>query len=589
MKNIKRTNCCGTLRESDAGMEVALAGWVQTRRDLGGLIFIDLRDRSGVVQLVFDQKYESAFKKAEQLRSEYVIAVRGKVSIRPEENINPKVSTGYIEVICSELQILSRANTPPFPIEDDVKVDESVRLRYRYLDLRRQSMLKNLVFRNNINKAIRDLLHENGFIEVETPMLTRSTPEGARDYLVPSRVNPGEFYALPQSPQLFKQLLMVSGLERYYQIARCFRDEDLRADRQPEFTQLDMEMSFVDISDIIALNEKLLKYVVEKTTDKKVQIPFPKLTYKEALETYGTDKPDTRFGLEIIDVTEIVKQSNFRVFTQAIKNGGSVRGLNIKNGGQIFSRRQIDDLVEKSKENGAKGLAWISLSDGELKSPITKFFTDEIMKMVLKKMGAENGDLMVFVADNSSEVVLSCLGQIRLYLGELLNLIDRNSLSFVWVTEFPLFDYSEEEQRYVAMHHPFTSPMDEDIEFLESDPSKVRSKAYDIILNGTELGGGSIRIHDAEMQKKMLRVLGFSEERAMDNFGFLLKALEYGTPPHGGIAYGLDRMTMLLLNLESIRDCIAFPKTQNASCLMTDAPAQVDKKQLRDLRIEVKI
>jgi aspartyl-tRNA synthetase len=589
MEKIKRTNFCASLRENDAGIEVALSGWVQTRRDLGGLIFIDLRDRSGVVQLVFDQKYECTFKSAEELRSEYVIAVRGKVSKRPEENINPKVSTGYIEVICSELQILSRAKTPPFPIEDDIKVEESVRLKYRYLDLRRRKMLSNIVFRNNVNKAIRDFLQDNGFLEVETPVLTRSTPEGARDYLVPSRVNPGTFYALPQSPQLFKQILMVAGIERYYQIARCFRDEDLRADRQPEFTQLDMEMSFVDVQDVISLNEELLKYVIEKTTDKKIDIPFPRITYKEALDRYGTDKPDIRFGLEMIDISDVVDKSEFRVFKEAVKSGGTVKGINIKNGGQTFSRRQVDDLVEKSKEFGAKGLAWINLSEGEIKSPISKFFAEEVMQMLLERMEAEEGDLLVFVADSNPDLVLSCLGQLRLYLGRLLNLIDKNALSFVWVTQFPLFEYSEEEKRLVAMHHPFTSPMDEDLVFLDSDPSKVRAKAYDIVLNGTELGGGSIRIHDAEIQKKMFKALGFSEERAKDNFGFLLKAFEYGTPPHGGIAYGLDRMMMLLLGLDSIRDCIAFPKTQNASCLMTEAPAGVDYKQLKDLHIQVKI
>ncbi len=589
MERIKRTNFCGNLRESDVGIEVALSGWVQTRRDLGGLIFIDLRDRSGIVQLVFDQKYECAFKSAEELRNEYVIAVRGKVSKRPEENINPKVNTGYIEVICNELQILSRAKTPPFPIEDDIKVEESIRLKYRYLDLRRHKMLNNIVFRNNVNKAIRDFLQDNGFLEVETPMLTRSTPEGARDYLVPSRLNPGTFYALPQSPQLFKQILMVAGIERYYQIARCFRDEDLRADRQPEFTQLDMEISFVDVQDVISLNEKLLKYVIEKTTDKIIDLPFPRMTYKEALDSYGTDKPDIRFGLEIIDISDIVDKSEFRVFKEAVKSGGSVRGINIKNGGQTFSRRQIDDLVEKSKEFGAKGLAWINLLEGEIKSPISKFFAEEIMQMLLERMKAEAGDLLVFVADSNPDLVLSCLGQLRLYLGRLLNLIDKDALSFVWVTQFPLFEYSEEEKRFIAMHHPFTSPMDEDLVFLDNDPSKVRAKAYDIVLNGTELGGGSIRIHDAEIQKKMFRALGFSEDRAKDNFGFLLKAFEYGTPPHGGIAYGLDRMIMLLLGLDSIRDCIAFPKTQNASCLMTGAPAGVDYKQLRDLHIQVKI
>jgi len=588
MGKFKRNFYCGDLRPEHEGKEVCLTGWVQTRRDLGGLIFVDLRDRSGIVQVVFNPDQKEAFETADKIRSEYVIAVKGKVCMRPKENVNSKISTGYIEVIGKELEILSIAKTPPFAIEDNVKVDESVRLKYRYLDLRRPKMQHNMIFRSKVNKAIRDFLDENGFIEIETPILTKSTPEGARDYLVPSRLNPGEFYALPQSPQLFKQILMVAGMERYYQIARCFRDEDLRADRQPEFTQLDMEMSFVDVEDVIAINEKLIKYVVEKVTGRQVEIPFPRMTYKEAMEKYGSDKPDTRFGMEMVDISDLVENVDFKVFSQAVKGGGCVKGLTIKKGGEIFSRRQIDELGEKASEFGAKGLAWINITSEGIKSPIAKFFDEATLKQIIDKLQGETGDLLVFVADTNSELVMTSLGSLRLYLGKTLNLIDKNKLNFLWVTEFPLLEYSEEEKRFVAKHHPFTSPMDEDIPLLDENPAQVRSKAYDIILNGTELGGGSIRIHDAALQEKMFKVLGFSEERARRNFGFLLQAFEYGTPPHGGIAYGLDRMIMLLLGLDSIRDCIAFPKTQNASCLMTEAPSEVDIKQLNELHIQVK-
>jgi aspartyl-tRNA synthetase len=586
---IKRTHHCGSLRESDAGHEVGLMGWVQTRRDLGGLIFVDLRDRSGIIQVVFNSEHPEAFEKAEEIRSEYVIAVKGKVFKRPQENVNPKIPTGYVEVVGERLEILSKAKTPPFPIEDNINVDESVRLRYRYLDLRRPRMLSNITFRHRVNKAIRDFLDGQGFLEIETPMLTRSTPEGARDFLVPSRLNPGHFYALPQSPQLFKQILMVAGVERYYQIARCFRDEDLRADRQPEFTQLDIEMSFVEVEDVISLNEELIKYVVENTTGREVKIPFKRITYKEAMERYGSDKPDIRFGLEMVDVSDIAAQSEFKVFTEAVKGGGRVKGINIKKGGEIFSRRQVDELVEKAKGFGAKGMAWINVTPEGIKSPITKFFSEDKIKEIIERMRAETNDLLIFIADSDPELVLSSMGQLRLYLGKALNLIDKNRLDFLWVTEFPLLEYSQEEKRFVAMHHPFTSPVDEDIPLLETDPSRVRAKAYDIVLNGVELGGGSIRIHDSSLQQKMFKILGFTEERAKSNFGFLLRAFEYGTPPHGGIAYGLDRMIMLLLGLESIRDCIAFPKTQNAACLMTEAPAEVDPKQLRDVHIKVQI
>lgn len=450
-------------------------------------------------------------------------------------------------------------------------------------------MQANIIFRSKLNKAIRDFLDEKGFLEIETPMLTKSTPEGARDFLVPSRLNPGKFYALPQSPQLFKQILMVSGMERYYQIARCFRDEDLRADRQPEFTQLDIEMSFVDVDDVIDLNEELIKNVVEKLTKKKVQVPFERLTYAQCMERFGTDKPDTRFGLELVDISDEVAECNFKVFSGAIEKGGSVFGINIKNGDSDFSRRQIDALVEKSKEYGAKGLAWISITSEGFKSPIAKFLTHDILEAISEKMQATIGDLLVFIADSDRDLVLKSMGQLRLYLGNYLNLIDKDKFNFLWVVEFPLLEFSEEEKRYVAMHHPFTSPMDEDIKFLESHPEKVRAKAYDIVLNGTELGGGSIRIHDSKIQEKMFEVLGFTKERVENNFGFLIRAFDYGTPPHGGIAYGLDRMVMLLQNLNSIRDCIAFPKTQHATCLMTEAPSEVESKQLSDLHIKIKL
>lgn len=587
-EKMKRTHECGMLTKENIGQEVTLMGWVQTRRDHGGLIFVDLRDRSGIVQVVFNPEYSrEAFETAKEVKTEYVIAVNGKVYERPKESINPKIKTGEIEVFADKLEILNPAKTPPFPIEDNIKVDESLRLRYRYLDLRRPTMLRNITFRHKVSKAIRDFLDDNGFIEVETPMLTRSTPEGARDFLVPSRLNPGTFYALPQSPQLFKQILMVAGIERYYQITRCFRDEDLRADRQPEFTQLDIEMSFVDVEDVISLNERLMKYVVEKTMGISLEIPFKRITYKDAMEIYGTDKPDTRFGLEMVDVTDIASKSDFRVFSDAAESGGKVKGINIKNSAELFSRRQIDELVEKAKEFGAKGLAWIVYSGEGIKSPIAKFFSDELLNELLKRMNAQPGDLMVFVADTDPKQVLTSMGQLRLHLGKQLNLIDENSLNFLWVVEFPLLEWDEEENRFVAMHHPFTSPMDEDLDLLEREPLRVRAKAYDLVLNGTEVGGGSIRIHRTDLQERMFKVLGFTKERAWENFGFLLRAFEYGTPPHGGIAYGLDRLVMLLLGLNSIRDCIAFPKTQNAACLMTEAPAPVESRQLKELHIQI--
>ncbi|MFO7152776.1 MAG: aspartate--tRNA ligase [Bacillota bacterium] len=588
LEKMKRTHQCGVLTRENLGQEITLMGWVQTRRDHGGLIFVDLRDRSGIVQVVFNPEYNrEAFEAAKEIKNEYVIAVKGKVNERPKENVNPKIKTGEIEVYADRLEILNPSKTPPFPIEDDIRVDESLRLKYRYLDLRRPTMLRNIAFRHEVKKAIREFLDNNGFLEVETPMLTRSTPEGARDFLVPSRLNPGTFYALPQSPQLFKQILMVAGIEKYYQICRCFRDEDLRADRQPEFTQLDIEMSFVDVDDVIALNEKLVKHVVEKTLGISVEIPFKRMAYKDAMELYGTDKPDTRFGLEMVEVTDIALKSEFKVFSEAAKAGGKVKGINVKKAADLFSRRQIDELVEKAKEFGAKGLAWIVYSSEGIKSPIAKFFSEELLNELLKRMNAEPGDLLLFVADADPKLALTSLGQLRLHLGKQLNLIDEGALNFLWVVEFPLLEWDEEENRYVAMHHPFTSPMDEDLDFLETDPSRVRAKAYDLVLNGTEVGGGSIRIHRTDVQERMFKVLGFTKERAWENFGFLLKAFEYGTPPHGGIAYGLDRLVMLLLGLNSIRDCIAFPKTQNAACLMTEAPAPVEPKQLKELHIQI--
>lgn len=586
---LKRTHMCGNLREKNAGENVVLMGWVQRRRDLGGLIFIDLRDRTGIIQVVFDaEKCSDDFKKAETLRSEYVIAVVGDVVRRSEDTINPKIDTGYIEITAKTLKILSTAATPPFSIEDDINVSEAVRLKHRYLDLRRPRMQRNLMLRHNVCKWAREYLDEAGFIEIETPMLTKSTPEGARDYLVPSRVHPGQFYALPQSPQLFKQILMLSGYDRYYQIARCFRDEDLRADRQPEFTQIDIEMSFVDVDDVIGINEKLIAKIFKNALGIDITLPIPRMTYKEAMERYGSDKPDTRFGLEIKDISPIVKNCQFKVFSNAIKGGGSVRAINAKGCGAKFARREIDSLVDFVKIYKAKGLAWINVAEDGLKSPITKFLSEEELQGIMKHLDAEVGDLLLFVADKDG-IVFQSLGQLRLELGRRLDLMDDSKYNLLWITEFPLFEYNEDEKRYEAKHHPFTSPMDEDIEYLLTAPEKVRSKAYDIVLNGNEIGGGSIRIHSTKLQEQMFEALGFTKEQAWDRFGFLLEAFKYGTPPHGGMAYGLDRFVMLLAGEDSIRDVIAFPKVQNASDLMTDAPSDVDKKQLKELNIKADI
>ena len=588
LAGLKRTHMCGELTTENVEQNVVLMGWVQRSRNLGGLIFVSLRDRTGIIQVVFDENRcsEDIFKKAETLRTEFVIAVVGQVALRSEEAINDKMPTGRIEVIAEDLRILSTAETTPFYIEDGINVSEALRYKYRYLDLRRPEMQKNLILRHKLASLVRDFLNREGFLEIETPMLTKSTPEGARDYLVPSRVHPGKFYALPQSPQLFKQLLMISGYDRYYQIVRCFRDEDLRADRQPEFTQIDIEMSFVDIDDILSINEKMIAYIFREALGVEIKLPLPRMTYKEAMERYGSDKPDTRFGMELVNISDLVADSEFKVFAGAVKNGGSVRGINAKGCGN-FSRKEIDSLGEFVKTYRAKGLAWINVTEEGVKSPIAKFFTEDQLDAILTRMEAEVGDLLLFIAD-ANPVVFQALGHLRLEIARRLDILNPSEYNLLWVTEFPLFEYDEEEGRYVAKHHPFTSPMDEDIQFLESDPEKVRAKAYDIILNGVEIGGGSIRIHSTSLQEKMFKALGFSKEKAWDQFGFLLEAFKYGTPPDGGIAYGFDRLVMLLAGRNTIKDVIAFPKVQNASDLMTEAPSMVDIKQLEELHIRVK-
>lgn len=583
----KRTDYCTSFSVDDVGKDVTLMGWVQTRRDFGALIFVDLRDRTGLMQVVFDESVlEGDFSRVSGLRSEFVIAVKGKIVRRDEETINEKLPTGLIEVKARELKVLSRAQTPPFEIDDDTAVREELRLKYRYLDLRRPTMQKNLLMRSQISAAAREYLIDNGFLDIETPMLTKSTPEGARDYLVPSRIHQGSFYALPQSPQTLKQILMISGFDRYFQIVKCFRDEDLRADRQPEFTQIDLEMSFVDVDDIIAMNEGLIAHVFKKTMDIDLELPLKRLPYKEAMDRYGSDKPDTRFDLELVNVSDIVADSGFQVFSSVVKSGGSVRAINAKGCVEKFARREIDALVDFVKIYGAKGMAWISMKEDGIQSPITKFFTEEEMTALLTRLNAQTGDIIFFVGDKD-KVVYDSLGNLRLKLAEKLALIDESVFDLLWVVDFPLFEYSEEEKRFMAMHHPFTSPKDEDVDKLESDPGHAYAKAYDIVLNGNEVGGGSIRIHTTELQERMLRALGHSKEDAWENFGFLLEALKFGAPPHGGLAFGLDRLAMLLLGCTSIRDVIAFPKVQNASCLMTNAPSRVESKQLRELGIKV--
>ncbi|MDR1603374.1 MAG: aspartate--tRNA ligase [Gracilibacteraceae bacterium] len=576
----------GSLRAGHAGVDVRLYGWVQSRRDHGGVIFVDLRDRSGLAQVVFNPDMGAAdFAGAEKLRSEYVVAVAGRVRIRPEGSENPKMATGAVEVVAAELTILNRAKTPPFYIEDGVATDESLRLKYRYLDLRRPEMQNTFRLRHRITQIMRRYLDEAGFWEIETPILGKSTPEGARDYLVPSRINEGSFYALPQSPQLFKQLLMVSGMEKYYQIARCFRDEDLRADRQPEFTQLDLEMSFADAEDVLRVAEEILARVLSGVTGKSFPAPLPRLTYREAFERYGTDKPDTRFGLELVDIADIARGCAFKVFADAVAKGGMVKGICAK-GFADMPRRELDDLGAFAGRCGAKGLAYIVITPDELKSPLTKFFSAAEMQSLIKRLGGEAGDILFFCADRP-EIVCRTLGELRLELARRRHLIPEDRLSCLWVTEFPLLEYDEEEKRFVAVHHPFTAPLDEDVPLLASDPAAVRSKAYDLVLNGTELGGGSIRVHDGAVQRRIFDLLGFTPEQAQENFDFLLEAFAYGAPPHGGLALGLDRLVMILAGRNSIRDVIAFPKTQSANCLMTQAPGAVTDAQLRDLHIRV--
>jgi len=588
MRGLKRSHRCTEVSASDIGTKVTVMGWVQRRRNLGSLIFIDLRDRSGLLQIVFDENNvgTEGFAKAGTLRNEFVVAVEGTIQARSAA-VNENLKTGDIEVIAETIRILSESETPPFPIEENSQTRDDIRLKYRYLDLRRPDIQRNLMLRSKVAYLLREFMAKEGFLEIETPMLTKSTPEGARDYLVPSRVHPGNFYALPQSPQLFKQLLMCSGYDRYFQIARCFRDEDLRADRQPEFTQADMELAFVDVDDVIDVNERLLQYVFREAIGVEIPLPIPRMTWQEAMDRYGSDKPDTRFGMELVDVSETVRGCEFGVFANALENGGSVRGICVPGKGDL-GRKQIDKLVELAKTYGAKGLAYIQCkTDGTVKSSFSKFFTEEGLQELIDAMGGKAGDLLLFAADKN-KVVWDVLGALRLHMAKEMELTDPKQFNFLWVTEFPLLEWSDEEERFKAMHHPFTMPMEEDWDKIDSDPGAVRAKAYDIVLNGTELGGGSVRIHQNDIQEKMFEVLGFTQEQAWAQFGFLLEAFKYGVPPHAGLAYGLDRMVMLMVQAESIRDVIAFPKVKDASCLMTDAPGTVDAKQLEELGLEIR-
>jgi aspartyl-tRNA synthetase len=585
--NLKRTDYCGDLRKEDSAREVILLGWVQRRRDLGGLIFVEMRDRKGLVQVVFNPEVSAeAHEKAQSLRSEYVMAVNGKVGIRPEGTANPKLNTGEIEVVARELKILNVSKTPPFLVEDEEEVVETTRLKYRYLDLRKPRLQKNLILRHHVAKEVRNYFDRLGFLEIETPMLTKSTPEGARDYLVPSRLNPGHFYALPQSPQLFKQILMVAGFDRYFQIVRCFRDEDLRSDRQPEFTQIDVEMSFVTVEDIQRTMEGLMVHIFKEILRIELKTPFPFLTYDEAINRYGVDKPDIRFGMELRDVSSLLKESSFKLFREVLEGGGIIKAINVKGGG-TFSRKEIDDLTHFVYAYGAKGLVSAKVGKSGWQSSIQKFLTKEEMEAMGEKLEARENDLLLFIAD-TPKVVNQALANLRLHLGQKLGLIDPNLYCFVWILDFPLLEYDEAEGRYVAVHHPFTAPTDEDISKLRESPESVKAKAYDLVLNGSEIGGGSIRNHLGDVQSLVFEKLGMGEEEARERFGFLLEALEYGTPPHGGIAFGFDRLIMILSHSESIRDVIAFPKTQKAVCLMTDAPSRVDPKQLDELWIKIK-
>ncbi|WP_042459139.1 aspartate--tRNA ligase [Neobacillus dielmonensis] len=584
-----RSYFCGEVPEAAVGEKVSLKGWVQKRRDLGGLIFIDLRDRTGIVQVVFNPDVsKEALETAEKIRNEFVLDVVGTVVAREAGTINENLKTGTIEIQAEAVTIINEAKTPPFMITDKTDASEDVRLKYRYLDFRRPVIFETLKMRAHVTRQIRNFLDSEGFLDIETPILTKSTPEGARDYLVPSRVHPGEFYALPQSPQLFKQLLMVGGIERYYQIARCFRDEDLRADRQPEFTQVDIETSFLSQEDIIALMERMMSGLMKEVKGIDVSVPFPRMTYHEAMSRYGSDKPDTRFGLELVDVSEIVKDSDFKVFAGAVANGGQVKAINVKGAADKYSRKDIDALGEHAARYGAKGLAWLKVEEDGLKGPIAKFFSEEDGQALKATLEASEGDLLLFVADKKS-VVADALGALRLKLGKELGLIDQSLFNFLWVTDWPLLEYDEEEGRYYAAHHPFTMPFREDLELLDTDPSKVRAQAYDIVLNGYELGGGSLRIFERPIQEKMFKVLGFSPEQAQEQFGFLMNAFEYGTPPHGGIAIGLDRLVMLLAGSTNLRDTIAFPKTASASCLLTDAPGEVSEAQLKELNLSLNV
>ncbi|WP_278759422.1 aspartate--tRNA ligase [Mammaliicoccus lentus] len=583
----KRTTYCGSVTEEYIGQTVTLNGWVQKRRDLGGLIFIDLRDREGVVQIVFNPDFsDEALKIADKVRSEYVIQVKGQVTKRDQKSVNDKIKTGKVEVQVSSIEILNESETPPFSITDVNDIDENVRLKYRYIDLRRESLAQTFKMRHQITRSVRNYLDEGDFFEVETPVLTKSTPEGARDYLVPSRVHDGEFYALPQSPQIFKQLLMIGGFDKYYQIVKCFRDEDLRADRQPEFTQIDIEMSFVDQEDVMTMNEGLMKRIMKDVKGIDITTPFPRMTYAEAMERYGIDKPDTRFGMELINLSQLASQMEFKVFKGAVENGGEVKAIVVENGADDYSRKDIDQLQSFASIYGAKGLAWVKVTAEGLNGPISKFFNESHTEELLKETEAKSGDLILFVADKK-DVVAASLAQLRNKLGKERGLIDPNQYNFLWVTDWPLFEYDEDTNRYVAAHHPFTAPKKEHEDMLETDPTNVEANAYDIVLNGFELGGGSIRIHKSDLQEKMFKALGFTDEEAQEQFGFLIEAFKYGAPPHGGIALGLDRLVMLLAGRTNLRDTIAFPKTASASCLLTDAPSKVSNSQLQELHLQL--